>query len=232
MRTTRLVSPFGNMDIFFREAVIGKRINAIFESIIQDERQREGDIQDMSRETGWHCISEIGSNMSTEYQRMPGVTFQQCDYEAVSSDTKQYFHFLPYSDYNWSWNQNAYVEDINTGLMALDAIIRKCLLLGLICLDVEDIFSVFSCDKTYVFIIDSASSSQSQMTQKIILSKNWDLNKLLVLLQDDKMVFTEYEKIIDEIVREYHAPDKTDVISGTYYAPGAKHRGIVFAGYA
>jgi len=85
MRTTRLVSPFGNMDIFFQGDAIGNRIIGIFESIIQDEHECGGKSQGTPRKMGWCSNYEIkGLCTHTEYQRMPGITFQQFDDETSS----------------------------------------------------------------------------------------------------------------------------------------------------
>ena len=221
------------MDMYYRSVDVGNGIDVMTNCIVKDlinasDRDSEMfDSQEALAEIEVLPAADVDMNFP-----VPGISIKQLPGNVENDSLAGLFHFHPFSAHkpelgNW----NLFSQSTDTGFLAIDALIRLLLFPGLICIDIEDVFSVFHSGNAMAFELDhfTYEDVQSVVNNNLLLGR--DLVHYLAVSPTNRYETLEQFMAFGEEVRfRYGIRGEKNLNYATYFAPSEKNRAVVFAG--
>jgi hypothetical protein len=221
------------MDMYYREENVENRITTMLNEIVQDLINAGDRASEMfnCREAlaGIEVLSVEDVDMDCP---VPGISVKQLLGAAGEDSFIELFNFYPFSAHkpelgNW----NLFVQSKDTGFLAIDALIRLLMFPGLICIDIEDVFSLFHSGNAMAFELDHFTYEDVQSVVKNNPLLGRDLVQYLAVSPTNRYETLEQFTAFGEEVRlHYGIRDEKNLDYATYFAPSENNRAVVFAG--
>jgi len=220
------------MDIYFHDENIECRSNTMLNEIVQDLSKgsgRESAMFDCQK-----ALSEIEvlPSKNIENKNIPGISVKLFSENARNNSITELFHFHPFSGHDLNLgNWNLFVQNDDTGILAIDAMIRLVLFPGFICFDVEDVFSVFHSGNAIAFELDHFTYGNLQSIIEDNPFFKSGFTRYLAISPTQRYKNVEQFLAFEEEVRlKYNITGKDDLMFASYFAPSESNRAVVFAG--
>jgi len=222
------------MNVYYRNEGVGNRIDAMSNGIVQDLINASG--RDSEMFDCQEAVAEIeifpAADVDIENQNVQGISVKLCPRDAGNDSITELFHFHPFSRHDLNLgNWNLFVQNNDTAFLTIDALIRLLLFPGLICIDIEDVFSVFHSGNAMAFELDhfTYEDVQSVVNNNPLLER--DLEQYLAVSPTNRYETLEQFMAFEEEVRlRYGIRGEKDLNYATYFAPSENNRAVVFAG--